>query len=64
MGLKISLVLMGGRVEGLACADPEARTPIGTSGNFHVLIISNAAVIGWTISKVQMNFALKATYII
>ena len=25
---------MGGRAEGLACADPEARTPIGASGNY------------------------------
>ena len=25
---------MGGRAEGLACADPGARTPIGASGNF------------------------------
>ena len=23
----------GGRAEGLVCADPEARTPIGASGN-------------------------------
>ena len=29
---KFPLVSMGGRVEGLACADPGARTPIGTSG--------------------------------
>ena len=27
------LVLIGGRAEGLACADPGARTPIGMSGN-------------------------------
>ena len=33
---KFPLVSMGGRAEGLACADPEARTPIGTSGNFHI----------------------------
>ena len=32
---KFPLVLMGGRAEGLACADPGARTPIGASGNFH-----------------------------
>jgi hypothetical protein len=31
---KFRLVLMGGRVEGLACADPGARTSIGASGNF------------------------------
>ena len=31
---KFPLVSMGGRAEGLACADPGARTPIGASGNF------------------------------
>ena len=31
---KFLLLLMGGRAEGLACADPGARNPIGTSGNF------------------------------
>ena len=30
---KFPLVSMGGRVEGLTCADPGARTPIGASGN-------------------------------
>ena len=30
---KFTLVSMGGRAEGLACADPGARTPIGASGN-------------------------------
>ena len=29
---KFLLVLMGGRAEGLACADPGARTPIGAIG--------------------------------
>ena len=29
---KFPLVLMGVRAEGLACADPGARTPIGASG--------------------------------
>jgi hypothetical protein len=33
-GRKCPLVLTGGRAEGLACADPGARTPIGASGNF------------------------------
>jgi hypothetical protein len=28
---KFLLVSMGGQAEGLACADPEARTPIGAS---------------------------------
>ena len=31
---KFSLVSMGGRVEGLAWADPGVRTPISASGNF------------------------------
>ena len=32
-GKKIPLVSMGGRAEGLACTDPEARTPIGALEN-------------------------------
>ena len=35
-GEKFPLVLIGGGAEGIACADPGARTPIGTSGNFHI----------------------------
>ena len=31
------LVLMGGRAEGLACADPVARTPIGVSGILFIM---------------------------
>ena len=31
---KCPIVSMGGRAEGLAFADPEARTPIGASGIF------------------------------
>ena len=34
-GGKFPLVSMGGRAEGLACADPGARTPIGAKGNFY-----------------------------
>ena len=30
---KFPLTLMGGRAEGLVCADPVAWTPIGLSGN-------------------------------
>ena len=30
---KFLLVSMGGRAEGLVCADPGPRTPIGASGN-------------------------------
>ena len=32
-GGKFPLMSMGGRAEGLACADPGARTPISLSGN-------------------------------
>ena len=31
---KFPLVSMGGRAEGLTCADQGVRTPIGASGNF------------------------------
>ena len=34
---KFPLVSMGGRAEGLACADLGARTPIGASGILKVL---------------------------
>ena len=37
---KFPLVLMGGRAEGLACADLGARTPIGASGNFIFPLLS------------------------
>ena len=40
---KFPLVPMGSRAEGLACADPGARTPIGASGipfRFSIKIVS------------------------
>ena len=40
---------MGGRVEGLAWADPVARTPIGASGNFIPLLL---LVVGATVTKI------------
>ena len=37
---KIPLVLMGGRAEGIACADLVARTPISVNGNLiHIDIV-------------------------
>ena len=39
-GVKFPLKSMGGRAEGLACADPGVRTPIGVSGNFENSLIS------------------------
>jgi hypothetical protein len=44
---KFLLVSMGGQVEGLACADPGARTPIGASGNFNILRMVQWRGIGW-----------------
>ena len=42
---KFPLVFMGGQGEGLACADPGARTPIGVSGNlFSFLLLLLATV--------------------
>ena len=38
-GGKFPLMSMRGRAEGLACVDPGARTPIGVSGNFTLLIL-------------------------
>ena len=35
---KFPLTSMGGRAEGLVCADPGARTPIGASGNLTKLL--------------------------
>ena len=35
-----SLMLMVGRAERLACADPVTRTPIGVSGNSLLLLLS------------------------
>ena len=35
---KFPLVSMGGRAEGLACADPGARTPIGASGIYFIFL--------------------------
>jgi hypothetical protein len=35
---KFPLVSMGVRAEGHACADPGARTPIGASGNYFIVV--------------------------
>ena len=42
---KFPLVSMGGQAEGLTCADPGARTPIGASGNFKLFW-----VVGWVVA--------------
>jgi hypothetical protein len=36
---KFPLALMGGRVEGLACADQGVRTPCGASGNILIFVL-------------------------
>ena len=40
MHRKISAHVDGGGAEGLACTDPGARTPIGGSGNFYIILLS------------------------
>jgi hypothetical protein len=52
---KFPLVLIGGRAEGLACADPGARTPIDASGNFILLV--NVHVGGWRLIEITTNSA-------
>ena len=39
-GGKFPFMPMGGRAEGLLCADPGARTPIGVSRNFESCLFS------------------------
>jgi hypothetical protein len=56
---KFPLMLMWGKVEGLVCADPEARTPIGVSENFLLLTLTLAIVTKtpkWVVRWFQ-NFA-------
>ena len=43
---KFPLVSMGGRAEGLACADPGARTPIGASGNLDYFVTIAEYIMG------------------
>ena len=38
---KFALTSRGGRAEGLACAGPEARTPIGAGGFFVVVVFNH-----------------------
>ena len=48
---KFPLVSMGERAEGLACADPGARTRIGASGNSTYLLQINHFLLGASIKK-------------
>ena len=43
---KFSLMLMGGRVEGLACADLEARTPISASVYYSTFVFQGPNSMG------------------
>jgi hypothetical protein len=59
---KFPLMSMEGRAEGLACADPEARTPIGVSGNFQFGSDSSLAykcLKFWQISGKRFDFLLE-----
>ena len=52
---KFPLVSMGGRVEGLACADPLARTPIGASVNSYIKYASQ--------TKFDLNFLAQSVFL-
>ena len=49
---KFMLVSMGGQVEGLACADPGARTPICARGNLESLIHLILSLLHYTIGSI------------
>ena len=53
---KFLLVSMGGRAEGLACADLGARTPLGGSGNLFSLLF--VAILTSTVSCKHLLQAL------
>ena len=53
-GEKFPLVLMGGRAEGLAYADPEARTPIGDSEFFCIIVCTSTSTL--FIAKNGINY--------
>ena len=60
---KFPLVSMGGRAEGLACADPGARTPIGASGisfSFLVLLLLLVTAVAKTTEGVFVGFQIFA----
>ena len=48
---KFPLVLMGGRAEGLACADPGVRTPISASGILTSFFIQKLRVKSKSVSQ-------------
>ena len=49
-GGKFSLMSMGGQVDGLACADPGARTPFGVTGNLVDLLV--IYLLSWVFSLI------------
>ena len=51
----LPLVSMGGRAEGLACADPLARTPIGASVNSYIKYASQ--------TKFDQNFLAQSVFL-
>ena len=56
---KFPLVSMGGRAEGLACADPGARTPIGASGiSFSFLFFLVVTAVAKTTKGVVVGFQI------
>ena len=58
-GRKFSLLSVGGQAEGLACADPGARTPIGASGNLSFIITFVDMVITFVTLLVHFSIFIK-----
>jgi hypothetical protein len=58
---KLPLVSMGSRAEGIACADPVVRTPIGTSGNLFYFMFQSRYNI--TVFNISNNNNLDKFYI-
>ena len=52
-------LLIRGQAEGLACADPGARAPIGDSGNLNILLVLQELVFfsGWGGGEVGLRVA-------
>ena len=61
---KFPLVSMKGRAEGLACADPGARTPIGASGNFPLCSQNEAHCSNYKYLEPVLNFFLFRYFIL
>ena len=53
----------GGRAEGLACADPGARTPIGASGNYKSILLGDLDPSPFCAYVILENFNFNVLYV-